>query len=172
MIEIGRGLVLLLPVWLLSPGIVCAQVLTAHDSAQIGTQIGLYITPYLRPNRGADSTNSVCVKVASNVRGAFFRSFDSSMRAATGGPLVAPLRQIPLRSVEVVGLHRSRDTVFVTVRTASGGLRAGESDSGTEVKVRVVRHGSTWLRSKRFTVMVGDGYVRKDKPVPPAPPKC
>ena len=172
MIEIGRVVVLLLPVWLLSPGIVRAQALTARDSAQIGTQIGLYVAPYLRPNRGADSNNSVCVKVASNVRGAFFGSFDSSIRAATRGALVAPLRQLPLRSVEVVGLHRSRDTVFVTLRTASGGLRTGESESGTQAKVPVVRQGSSWLRSKRFTVMVGDGYVHKDKPVPPVPPKC
>jgi len=156
----------------LSPRLVCGQALTALDSSQIGGQIASYFAPQLRPSKGADSTNAVCVKLVSNVRGAFLRSLDSSLHRITGGAFVAPLRGSPLRSVEVTGLHRSRDTVFVSVSTSSGGLRAGEMQSGTEAKVPVVRTHSAWSRSNEGAVLVGDGYVRKNKPIPPSPPKC
>ena len=161
-----------MPLSFLSPGILAGQALTTLDSSQIGGQIASYFALQLRPIRGADSTNAVCVKLSSNVRGAFLHSLDSSLRLATGGGLVAPLRPIPLRSVEVIDLDRSRDIVFVTVRTSSGGLRAGEWDSGTRTKVPVVRTDSGWSRSNVGRVMVGDGYVHKDKLVPPSPPKC
>jgi hypothetical protein len=167
-----RLLLVLLPLLFLSPEIVGGQALTTRDSSQIGGQIASYFAPQLRSSRGADSTNAVCVKLVSSVRGAFLRSLDSSLRLATRGILVAPVTSIPLRVVEVVGLDRSRDTVFVAVRTSSGGLRAGEWASGTQGKVPVVRTDSTWSRSDVGIVLVGDGYVRKDKPVPPLPPKC
>jgi hypothetical protein len=162
----------LMPFSFLSPGIVGGQALTTLDSSQIGGQIASYFALQLRPSRGADSTNAVCVKLSSDVRGAFLRSLDSSLPLATGGVLVAPLRPIPLRSVEVIHLDRSGDTVFVTVRTSSGGLRAGEWESGTRTKVPVVRTDSTWSRSNVGRVLVGDGYVHTDKLVPPSPPKC
>jgi len=162
----------LMPFSFLSPDIVGGQALTTLDSSQIGGQIASYFALQLRPSRGADSTNAVCVKLSSNVRGAFLHSLDSSLRLATGGVLVAPLRPIPLRSVEVIHHTRSRDTVFVTVRTSSGGLRAGEWESGTRTKVPVVRTDSSWSRSNVGRVLVGDGYVHKDKLLPPSPPKC
>lgn len=167
-----RPIFLLLTFAFFSPRIVDGQALTKLDSSQIGGQIASYFAPLLRPDRGADSTNAVCVKLVSNVRGAFLRSLDSSLHLATGGVLVAPRRLMPLRSVEVTDLVRSRDTVFVGVRTSSGGLRAGESQSGTLTKVPVVRTHSTWSRSKVDSVLVGDGYVHENKPVPPSPPKC
>lgn len=167
-----RLLLVLLPLLFLSPGLVGGQALTTRDSSQIGGQIASYFAPQLRSSRGADSTNAVCVKLVSSVRGAFLHSLDSSLRLATGGVLVALVTSIPLRVVEVVALHRTRDTVFVTVRTSSGGLRAGEWNSGTRAKVPIVRTGSTWSRSDVGIVMVGDGYVHKDKPVLPLPPKC
>jgi hypothetical protein len=148
------------------------QALTSLDSSQIGAQVASYFTPLLRPSKGADSTNAVCVKVVSNVRGAFLRSLDSSLHLATGGVLVAPRRAMALRSVEVTGLVRSRDTVFVGVRTSSGGLRVGEMQSGTQTKVPVIRTHSMWSRSKVDNVYVGDGYIHENKPVPPSPPKC
>jgi hypothetical protein len=167
-----RPIFFLLIFALLSPRVVRGQALTALDSSQIGAQIASYFAPHLRWSRGADSTNAVCVKLVSSVRGAFLRSLDNSLRATTGGALVAPLRSSPLRSVEVTHLVRSRDTVFVTVRTSSGGLRVGEMQSGTEARVPVVRTRSIWSRFNEGGVLAGDGYVHKDKPVPPSPPKC
>ncbi len=167
-----RPIFLLLIFVFLSSRIVGGQALTAHDSSEIGGQVASYFAPHLRPSKGADSTNAVCVKLVSNVRGAFLRSLDASLHRVTGGALVAPLRRDPLRSVEVTGLHRSRDTVFVGVRTSSGGLRAGEMQSGTDTKVPVVRTHSTWSRANVGAVLAGDGYVHEDKPVPPSPPKC
>jgi hypothetical protein len=167
-----RFLSVILSFLFLSPVIVGGQALTPRDSAQIGGQVASYFATQLRPSRGADSSNAVCVKLISNVRGAFLHSLDSSLHHATGGVLVAPRRPLALRSVEVTGLHRSRDTVFVGVLTSSGGLRAGESDAGTRAKLRVVRTGSAWSHFNVGVVMVGDGYVRKNKPVPPLPPKC
>jgi hypothetical protein len=167
-----RPVSLLLIFALFSPATVGGQALTARDSSQIGEEIASYFAPQLRPSRGADSTNAVCVKLVSSVRGAFLRSLDSSLRHTTGGALVAPRRASPLRSVEVTHLVRSRDTVFVTVRTSSGGLRAGESESGTQTKAPVVRTHSTWSRSNVGVVLAGDGYVHENKPVPPSPPKC
>jgi hypothetical protein len=167
-----RPILLLLAVVVFSPSSGGGQALTAQDSSQIGIQAASYFAPYLRPSKGADSTNAVCVKLVSSVRGAFLRSLDTSLHSATGGAIVAPLRLSPMRSVEVTGLHRSRDTVFVSVSTSSGGLRAGEMQSGTDTKVPVVRTHSTWSRSKVGVVLVGDGYIRKNKPVPPSPPKC
>jgi hypothetical protein len=167
-----RPIFLLLAVVFSSPGSVRAQALTAHDSSQIGAEVASYFAPYLRANRGADSTNAVCVKLVSTVRGAFLRSLESALHRATGGALVAPLRASPLRSVEVTRLVRFRDTVFVTVRTSSGGLRVGEMQSGTETKIPVVRTHSIWSRFKEGVVLAGDGYVHKTKPVPPSPPQC
>jgi hypothetical protein len=167
-----RPVFLLLPFAILSPLVLRGQALTSLDSSRIGEQIASYFAPHLRPSRGADSTNAVCVKLVSNVRGSFLRSLDASLHRVTGGPLVAPLRRDPLRSVEVTGLHRSRDTVFVDVRTSSGGLRAGESQSGTETRVPVVRTHSAWSRSNVGVVLAGDGYVHENKPVPPSPPRC
>jgi hypothetical protein len=170
--ETMRPILLLVTIALSSPDSVGGQALTAQDSSQIGSQVASYFAPYLRASKGADSTNAVCVKLVSSVRGAFLRSLDSSLHRATGGPLVAPLRLSPMRSVKVTGLHRSRDTVFVSVSTSSGGLRAGEMHSGIDTKVPVVRTHSTWSRSKVGVVLVGDGYIRKNKPVPPSPPEC
>ena len=170
--ETMRPILLLLAVAFFSPSSGGGQALIAQDSSQIGIQVASYFAPYLRPSKGADSTNSVCVKLVSSVRGAFLRSLDSSLHRATGGALVAPLRLSPMRSVEVAGLHRSRDTVFVGVRTSSGGLRVGEMQSGTDTKVPVVRTHSTWSRANVGAVEAGDGFVHKNKPVPPSPPKC
>ena len=167
-----RPISLLLTLAVFSPRIVCGQALTALDSSQIGAQIASYFAPHLRWSKGADSTNAVCVKLVSSVRGAFLRSLDASLHGTTGGALVAPLRTIPLRSVEVTHLVRSRDTVFVTVRTSSGGLRVGEMQSGTQTRIPVVRTHSIWSRFNEGVVLAGDGYVHKNKPVPPSPPKC
>jgi hypothetical protein len=167
-----RPICLLITCAFFSPVIARGQALTPLDSSQIGGQIASYFAPFLTQNKGADSTNAVCIELVSKVRGAFLRSLDSSLRHTTGGALVAPLRLSPLRSVEVTSLHRSRDTVFVSVSTSSGGLRAGEMQSGIDTKVPVVRIHSVWSRSNEGVVMVGDGYIRKNKPVPPSPPKC
>ena len=167
-----RPILVLLTFAFLSPGLIGGQALTMRDSSQIGGQVASYFGPQLRPSRGADSTNAVCVKLVSKVRGAFQRSLDSSMRLTTGGALVAPRSASPLRSIEVTNMVRSRDTVFVGVRTSSGGLRAGETQSGAQTKVPVVRTHSIWSRSNVDKVYVGDGYVHEDKPVPPSPPKC
>ena len=157
---------------LLSPVVTRGQALTTRDSGEIGGQIALHVAEYLRSNRGADSSNAVCVKLESDVDGAFLRSLDSSLHVRTGGALVAPLKVPPLRSVKVVALTRSRDTVFATVVTSSGGLRAGEMESGVVAKVPVVRSRDGWLRHNIKRLLVGDGYVRVDKPSPPVPPKC
>jgi hypothetical protein len=157
---------------LLSPVVTRGQALTSRDSAEIGGQIALHVAQYLRSNKGADSSNAVCVTLESDVDGAFLRSLDSSLHARAGGALVAPLKVPPLRSVKVVALTRSRDTVFATVVTSSGGLRAGEMESGVVAKVPVVRSRDGWLRHNLVRVLVGDGYVRIDKPSPPVPPKC
>ncbi len=155
-----------------SPVVAHGQPLTRRDSSQIGGQIALYFAPHLRASRGADSTNAVCVRLVSRVRGAFQHSLDSSLRRATGGALVAPRRSMPLRSIEVIKVDRFRDTVFVSATTSSGGLRVGESQSGTSAKIPVVRAGSIWSLSKVGIVSVGDGYIRRNKRVPPSPPKC
>ncbi len=157
---------------LLSPAVTGGQALTTRDSAEIGGQIALHIAGYLRSNKGADSSNAVCVKLESDVGGAFLQSLDSSLHVTTGGALVAPLKVGPLRSVKVIALNRSRDTVFATVLTSSGGLRAGEWESGVEAKVPIVRTPDGWLRHSINRALVGDGYVHVDKPSPPLPPKC
>jgi hypothetical protein len=157
---------------LLSPMATAGQQLTRRDSAAIGEQIAMHIAPSLRPSNGADSSNAVCVKLVSDVGGAFLRSLDSSLYAGTGGALVAPLKGDVLRSVRVTALKRSRDTVFATVQTSSGGLRRGETQSGTVTRVPVVLSRSRWQLRKVNLVMVGDGYVHADRPVPPVPPKC
>ena len=157
---------------LLSPIVAGAQVLTTRDSTEIGGQIALHIAAYLRANKGADSSNAVCVKLESDVGGAFLHSLDSSLNVTIGGALVAPLKVPPLRSVKVVALTRSRDTVFATVVTSSGGLLAGEMESGVVGKVPVVRTRDGWLRHNINRALVGDGYIRVDKPSPPVPPKC
>lgn len=157
---------------LLSAEVVGGQALTSRDSAQIAGQVASYFAPQLRPSKGATSTNAVCVKVVSAVRGSFARSLESSLRNATGGVTVAPRTSLPLRSIEVTRLHRSRDTVFVSIQTSGGGLRAGESSSGTQQKIAFVRSGSAWSRPIVGPVEVGDGFVHKTKPKPPSPPKC
>src|SRR4051794_32970194 len=92
---------------LLSPIVAGAQALTTRDSAEIGGQIALHVAGYLRSNEGADSSNAVCVKLESDVGGAFLHSLDSSLHVTIGGALVAPLKISPLRSVKVVALTRS-----------------------------------------------------------------
>jgi len=157
---------------LLSPVVAGGQALSTRDSAEIGGQIALHIAKYLRANQGADSSNAVCVKLESDVGGAFLHSLDSSLHVATGGALVAPLKLSPLRSVKLVALTRSGDTAFATVVTSSGGLRAGEMESGAVGRVPVVRTSNGWLRQDIIRALVGDGYIRADKSSPLSPPKC
>ena len=157
---------------LLSPAVTGGQALTTRDSAEIGGQVALHIAGYLRSNEGADSSNAVCVKLESDVGGAFLHSLDSSLHVTMGGALVAPLKVATLRSVKVIALNRSRDTVFATIHTSSGGLRTGEFESGVVAKVPVVRTPGGWVRHSIIRAFFGDGYVRADKPLPPVPPKC
>jgi hypothetical protein len=165
-------LYVLLSLLLLSPVVAGGQALTTRDSAEIGRQIALHVARQLRSNRGADSSNAVCVALESNVGGAFLHSLDSSLHVATGGALVAPLKVGPLRSIKVMALTRSRDTVFAALRTRSGGLRAPEWESAVDAKVPVVRTPNGWQARSINRAYVGDGYVHADKPVPPKPPKC
>ena len=97
--------------------------LSASDSASIALMIAERVAPELRSIGGADSTNAVCVRIEGAVgSGIFMKTLDSALRATTGGALLAPVSNVPMRAIVIDSLTGSGDSAGGKGRNIGGGL--------------------------------------------------
>ena len=137
--------------------------LSAKDSAAIALLIADRVAPSLRSANGADSTNSVCVRIE-GAHGIMLRVLDNALRATTGGALVAPISISPLRTVSIDDFIAKADSAWITWRTSGGGLKKGEMAWGHQSQLRLVRRHSVWTAGESGRVTMGDGYIQADLP--------
>lgn len=165
--------VLILAVCVASTSAAGQAALSASDSASIALMIAERVAPDLRSMSGADSTNAVCVRIEGVIgSGIFLKTLDSALRATTGGALLAPIGNVPLRTIVIDSLSGSGDSAWVNWRTSGGGLSRGGMAWGHYEYWRLVRRGPAWTIVQPVRGLMADGYIQADLPKPPNAPAC